>query len=79
MISSDLIEAIELLADRLATKIVEKQNQPKKFITTQEFMALKGVTKQTVSRWIRNGLPVEKGRPNRFNPEKVDKWLEKHR
>lgn len=79
MLSTDQMEFAEFLAEKIADKIAQRRSEPEKSITTDGLMELKRVSPQTIWRWIGKGMPVEKGRPNRFYLSKVDKWLEKRK
>jgi hypothetical protein len=79
MLSPEYIEFAELLAEKIADKLAQKRSEPEKSITTDKLIELKNITPQTICRWINAGMPVERGRPNRFYLSKVDKWLEKRK
>jgi len=50
----------------------------KKLLTVKDLSELLGVSRATIYRWRKLGLPsIQVGRGVRFNAEEVEEWIEK--
>lgn len=53
---------------------------PKEFLTTEEIMIKYKISRATVDRWRKEGMPSTKiGRGVRFEEDKVQEWIEKNK
>jgi excisionase family DNA binding protein len=61
-----------------STTIIEQLRTRRGYVTSTEAMAILGVTRQTLCRWVAEGrIPaVRIGPSNKFDPAHLADWLE---
>lgn len=77
MLTTETMEAIDFLAERLAIKIVERQSLPENWVDIKTVADTFNVSVQTVYGWNRLGCPRAHSKPERYKLSQVEKWREK--